>query len=121
MKPNNVDGPSLVLQNRDLMATSNQDMISCALPRFLRHKSLWLSPKNVLLTSLPANSSISSSAERKITRALIDAETTKAMLYINSRKPLSVFYNITSLCLPCLSIGLVEIWASSKSNQMTNE
>ena len=92
------------------------------MPSFLRHGRLWVSPKNVALASFSSNPPALPCNIAKITTFPIDIKSTEALLL--TRKKLSAFYDITTQCSPCVSVGspeIIEIWQSFKNNQMPNE
>ena len=64
--PSVVDGPKLTLLNRDLLLASEPEIAEPAWPSFLRHGSLWVSPKNVALASLSDEPPVLPSNVRKM-------------------------------------------------------
>ena len=117
--PSAVEGPMLTILNRDLLLASKEEVTEPAWPSFLRHGSLWVSPKTVALASLSDDPPILKDNVRKISTLPITSVMTKEMLI--GRKKLSSFYDITTQCSPCLNIADADVWRSFKNNQMPNK
>jgi len=117
--PSVVDGPYLTLLNRDLMHASDPTVVQYAIPSFLKHGSLWVSPKNVALASLSDQPPVLQQNVKKICNKPLDQPTTQKLLL--GKKKLSYFYDITSQCSPCLTMATPDVWRSFRNNQMPNE
>ena len=116
LNPSVVEGPHLTLLTRDLMKASNPEIVAYAKPTFIRHGSLWVSPKNVGLSCFSKSPPVNVADIKKITTTNVQ---TKSLLWSN--KPLRSFFENITQCSPCFSIAQPEVWKSFKNNQMANE
>ena len=88
--PSVVDGPSLTLLNRDLMQVSDSNIVEHAMPSFLRHGRLWVSPKNVALASISSNPPVLPCNIAKITTLPIDINKSTEALLLTRTKTFSL-------------------------------